>query len=238
MNELIDKLLPFERELFFSLNGSNSELLDNIVWTYTGVLTWVPMLIFILYILFRNQKLTEGLLVLGSIIFLVVLTDQFSSSLVKPLFKRYRPTHHPDFMEFVDIVKEYRGGQYGFMSGHATNGMGIAVLLSLHFRNRLVTIFMITWALLSSYARVYLGVHFISDIVAGLFFGALLGFLVYKIYLFCRAKVLKIPLSYKNESIYSKKDGNTLGIGIISYISLVLLFSTILNSIPHSIIIK
>ena len=238
MNELIDKLLPFERELFFTLNGSNSELLDNVVWTYTGVLTWLPMILFILYIAFRNQKLTEALLVVVSIVLLVVLTDQFSSSIVKPLFKRNRPTHHPDFMNFVDIVRGYRGGQYGFMSGHATNGMGLAVLLSLLFRNKLVTLFMLLWAILSSYARVYLGVHFISDIVAGLFFGALIGLLVYKVYKFCRVRFFKIAHNNINKSIYSVKDGNTLAVGIISYISLVLLLSTFLSSIPHSIIFK
>ena len=121
MNELIDKLLPYERTLFFDLNGSNSVFWDNAMWTYTGVLTWIPMVLFILYIAFKNQLLKEGLLVLGSIALVILLSDQLSSSFFKPVFHRYRPTHHPDFKDFVDIVKEYRGGQYGFISGHATN---------------------------------------------------------------------------------------------------------------------
>ncbi len=238
MNELIDKLLPYERTLFFDLNGSNSVFWDNAMWTYTGVLTWIPMVLFILYIAFKNQLLKEGLLVLGSIALVILLSDQLSSSFFKPVFHRYRPTHHPDFKDFVDIVKEYRGGQYGFISGHATNSFGLAVFFSRLFRNKLVTIFMILWATLNSYSRVYLGVHFISDIVGGLIFGSLIGLLVYEIYIWIRVRYYKVPPSEKRISIYSKKDGNILGIGIISYITIVLLSSSILNSISHSIIAK
>ena len=238
LNESIDKFLPLEKDLFFALNGSDSVILDNAIWTYTGVLTWVPMVLFILYILFKKQKLSEAFLVLGTIVLLVVLTDQLSSSFFKPLFKRFRPTHHPDYMNLVDVVKGYRGGRYGFISGHATNSFGIAVFLSLLFRNKLVTIFMLFWAILNSYARIYLGVHFISDIVVGIIFGSLTGLLVYEIYIYMRVKLFKIPKSDKRKSIYSKKDGKILGIGIISYITLVLLFSSILSTIPHSITLK
>lgn len=236
MNELINSFLPLERNLFLALNGSDSVILDNAMWTYTGVLTWMPMVLFILYIAFRNQKLVEALLVLGAIILLVVLTDQLSSSVFKPVFKRFRPTHHPDFMDLVHTVNGYRGGKYGFMSGHATNSFGLAVFLSMLFRNRFVTIFMLVWAILNSYARIYLGVHFISDIVVGLFFGSLIGFLVYEVYIYLRVKLFKTPTCEKRNSIYSKKDGDILGIGIVSYITLVLLFSPYLSSIPHSVI--
>lgn len=236
MNELIDKLLPYERNLFFTLNGSDSVLIDNAMWTYTGILTWLPMVVFIFYIAFRNQNIREILLVLGAIVLLVALSDQLSSSFFKPIFKRHRPTHHADFMNLVDIVRGYRGGQYGFISGHATNSFGIAVFFSLLFKNRFVTVFMIFWAALSSYSRIYLGVHFISDIVAGMFFGSLIGILVYRIYVWSRMRFLKIAPIEKGKSIYSKKEGNTLAIGMISYIILVILFSPFLSSISHTIL--
>lgn len=235
MNDLIDKLLPLERDLFFMLNGSDSVILDNAMWAYTGILTWVPMILFILYIVFRNQKLIEALLVLVSIIILVILTDQLSSSVFKPFFKRFRPTHHPDFSVLVDIVRGYRGGQYGFMSGHATNSFGLAVFLSLLFKNKFVTMFMVFWAVLNSYSRIYLGVHFISDIIVGAFFGSFIGLLVYEIYIRIRVKFLKISIIEKSKSIYSKRDGNILAIGMISYIALVLLLSPFLSAISHSI---
>lgn len=238
MNEFIDKLLPFERDIFFAVNGSESVLLDNAMWTYTGILTWVPMVVFILYIAFRNQMLKEGLLVLGALALVILLSDQLSSSFFKPIFKRYRPTHHPDYMHIVDIVRDYRGGQFGFISGHATNSFGLAVFFSLLFKNKFVTGFMIFWALLNSYSRIYLGVHFISDIVAGLFFGTLIGFLVYEIYIWVRVKFFKTPYNEKRKSIYLKKDGNTLAVGIISYIILIILLSPLLTTLSHSIIPK
>ena len=230
----IDKFLPLERELFFAVNGSESIYLDNAMWTYTSTLTWLPMVIFILYIAFRNQKLKEGLLVLGALVLLFVLTDQISSSFFKPLFKRFRPTHHPDFMNLVDVVRDYRGGKYGFISGHSTNSFGLAIFFSLLFKNKYVTAFMIFWAVLNSYTRVYLGVHFISDIIGGLILGTLIGFFVYEVYVWVSFKWFNDTGSKKRTSIYSQYDGNTLSVGIISYILFVFLTS-FLNTYFHNI---
>ncbi len=236
MNGLIDKLLPFERNLFLALNGSESIFWDNAMWTFTGIVTWVPMVLFILYIVFRNQLFKEALLVLVSIALAILLSDQLSSSFFKPLFHRYRPSHHPDYKDIVDLVKGFRGGQFGFISGHATNSFAVAVFLSLLFKNRFVTILMVFWALLNSYSRIYLGVHFISDIVGGLILGSLIGFLVYVVYAWSRTRLFKIPQVEKRKKIYSSKNGNTLAIGIISYIALIILLSPFLTSISHSII--
>ncbi len=233
MTELIDKLLPFERGLFLFLNGSDSSFLDNAMWTYTSMLTWLPMFAFILFITFKNQKLKEGLLVIVSVALVILLCDQISSALIKPAFKRFRPTHHPDYMNLVDIVRDYRGGLYGFISSHAANGFGIAIFFSLLFRNKFVTLFFIFWAALSSYSRIYLGVHFISDILGGLLLGSFIGLFVYQLYLWFRVWVFKIPIADMRKSIYSKRNGNILGVGIISYIVLVLLLSPFLTAISH-----
>jgi len=182
--------------------------------------------------------LKEGLLVILSLALVVLFADQLSSSFFKPFFKRFRPTHHPDYMYIVDIVKDFRGGQYGFISGHATNSFGLAVFFSLLFKNRFVTVFMIFWAVLNSYSRIYLGVHFISDIIAGLFFGLLIGLLVYEIYAWMRGRFFKIPRTEKRKSIYSRKDGNTLAIGIISYMAFIIILSPFLTSLSHSILPK
>lgn len=238
MNALIDKLLPYERDLFFAINGSESVFWDNAMWTYTGLLTWMPMLVFILYISFRSQMLKEGLLVLVALAVVILFADQLSSSVIKPFFKRFRPTHHPDFMLLVDTVKGYKGGQYGFISGHATNSFGLAVFFTLLFKNKYVTGFIIFWAILNSYSRIYLGVHFISDIIAGFFLGSLIGFLVYELYAYARVKLFKIPPRDKRKSIYSKREGNILGIAIITYMTLIILLSSVLTSVSHSIIPK
>ena len=236
MNELIDKLLPFENDLFFAINGSGSVFWDNAMWTYTGVMTWVPMIFIILYIAFKNQQLKEGLLVLGSIALVLLFSSLVSAILFKPTFQRYRPSHHPDYKDLVKILNDFRGGDYGFISGHATNSFGLAFFFSRLFRNRLVTISMMFWATLNSYSRIYLGVHFISDIVAGFFTGMIIGMLVYEIYKKIRIRYFNIPSSLKRESIYPKKQGNLLGAVIVSYIALIILLSPLLSSFSHSVI--
>jgi undecaprenyl-diphosphatase len=86
----------------------------------------------------------------------------------------------------------YTGGLYGFISSHASNSFGFAVFTSLVFRNRLFTFMIFLFALLNAYSRVYLGVHFISDVVAGALVGSLTGYLVYRLYQFSRYKYVQI----------------------------------------------
>ena len=236
MNELINKLLPYEKSLFLSLNESISTFWDDAMWTYTGIVTWIPMIIIILYIAFHNQQLKEGFLVLTSILLVLLLSSLVSGFFFKPFFQRYRPSHHPDYKDIVNIVNGFRGGDYGFISGHATNSFALAFFFSRLFRNRLLTISMILWATLNSYSRIYLGVHFLSDIVAGFIVGAIIGLLVYEIHIRLRVRYFQISLSEKRNSIYSQRLGNILGVVIISYIALVIIFSPFLTSFSHSII--
>ena len=233
MSESIDKLLPYEHNLFLTLNGSDSVFWDNAMWAFTGLITWLPMALVILYLLFKNQAFKEGLLVSASIILVFILASFASSFCFKPLFERYRPTHHPDYKDIVKIVNDFRGGSYGFISGHATNSFAIAFLFSFIFRNHLVTTSLILWATLNSYSRVYLGVHFISDIIAGFIVGFLIGYSVYILYRKTREKYFKTPYSKTNQSIYSPVQGNVIGIFVISYTALVILLSPLFSSLSY-----
>src|SRR5690606_13489471 len=144
---------------------------------------WIPLFVMILFLFFFRTPRKQALLITLFFVLLFVLSDQLSSGICKPFFERFRPTHHPDFRDLVDIVNGYRGGRYGFISGHATTCFGLALFLSLLFRHRGVTLAALSWALLNSYTRIYLGVHFISDIVAGMLAGSLLALLLYQLML-------------------------------------------------------
>ncbi|WP_294081517.1 phosphatase PAP2 family protein [Proteiniphilum sp. UBA5384] len=232
MKEFIEELLPTERDLFFALNGSESQFFDNVMWTISGRFIWIPVLLFILFIFFFRARRNEAILVTLFFILLFVVTDQVSSSFFKPFFERYRPTHHPDFKDLVDIVNGYRGGRYGFISGHATNSFGIAVFLSLVFRNGFVTLSTLLWAAINSYTRIYLGVHFISDILAGMIVGTLLAFIIYWIYVLVRNAVIHPPSS-KRLSAYGKKEGTLLSVFILIYLVIITVFSPYLATLPH-----
>jgi undecaprenyl-diphosphatase len=106
------------------------------------------------------------------------------------MFTRFRPTHHPEFMDKVQTVFDYRGGRVGFISGHAANAFGFATLTSLIFRYRFYSVALYLWATINSYSRIYLGVHFISDIIPGIVAGLLFGWIIYKLFVIARKKML------------------------------------------------
>ncbi|WP_337942272.1 phosphatase PAP2 family protein [Parabacteroides sp.] len=179
---MVEKILAYERDLFFMLNGSDSPFLDRFMWLFSGKAVWLPLAAFILIVLLYKKKWKESILILLGIVLVVTLCDQFASHVCKPIFTRFRPTHHPDFMDQVKTVFDYRGGRYGFISSHAANAFGFATYMSLLFRYRLFTWTIFLWAALTAYTRVYLGVHFISDIVPGAIAGVFFGWLVYWLY--------------------------------------------------------
>lgn len=232
MKEAIENLLPLERNLFFLLNGSDSQLFDDWMWTVSGRFVWIPLFLVILFLFFFQTPRKQALLVTLFFVLVFVLSDQLSSGICKPFFERFRPSHHPDFKELVDIVNGYRGGRYGFISGHATNSFGLAVFLSLLFRNRAVTLTTLSWAALNSYTRVYLGVHFVSDILAGMLAGTLLAFLLYRLMMLLMKRTTAIQPATA-VTLYSRSHGNWLALFILSYLFLLTLFSPLLSSLPH-----
>jgi undecaprenyl-diphosphatase len=109
----------------------------------------------------------------------ILLADNISSSLFKPLVERLRPTHDPSLMKLIHTVHGYTGGLYGFVSSHAANTFGAALFTSLLLRNRRLSFVFFAWAILTSYSRMYLGVHFPLDILGGMVVGLLSGAFCY-----------------------------------------------------------
>lgn len=187
---MLEKILVYERDAFLWLNGSHTDYWDNFMWLYSGKTVWLPLAVFILIVLLYKKNWRESLLLLLAIVLVITLCDQFASHVCKPLFTRFRPTHHPDFMEQVQTVFGYRGGNYGFISSHAANAFGFAVFMSLLFRNKLFTWTILLWATITAYSRIYLGVHFISDIVPGIVSGVFFGYISYLLYVKVRRILL------------------------------------------------
>ena len=227
MKEFVENLLPYERDLFFLLNGSDSVFLDNIMSTISGRWVWIPLYLFVVFLLFYKTPKKDALLTLIFFVLVFALCDQFSSGLVKPFFERLRPGHHPDFKDLVDIVNGHRGGGFSFISGHATNCFGFAVFLSLVFRNRWVTLVALVWATSISYSRIYLGMHFISDVAGGIIAGVLIAVAMYVALILLRKELFKLESSEKTR-IYSGQHDKLLWIGFASYLLAVILFSLFL----------
>ncbi|MDR1153270.1 MAG: phosphatase PAP2 family protein [Bacteroidales bacterium] len=224
MKEFVENMLPYERDWFFLLNGSNSVFLDQMMYTISGSKIWIPLYAFVLWMIFYKAPKKEALLVAAFFILTFTLCDQFSSGLVKPFFERLRPGHHPDFKDLVDIVNDHRGGGYSFISGHATNCFGFAVFLSFVFRNRRVTLVALAWAALISYSRIYLGMHFISDVAGGILAGTFIAVILYAALIPLRKKLFHTEGAQKTQ-IYPGKHGNLLALVFAGYFLAVILFS-------------
>ena len=222
---LVEKILPYERELFLWLNDHHTPYWDTFMWIYSGKIIWLPLAVAGLIVFIYRVKWKEALLILLCAALVGILCDYVSASVIKPFFERLRPTHHPDFASFVEIVRGHRGGRYGFISNHAANGFGIVVFTSLLFRYRYMTLTMVTWATLTAYSRIYLGVHFISDVIGGAVWGSLIGLFVYYIYLTSRRYILKVPKEELKIPVYSKDRAHVLMITIGLSIAFIAIYS-------------
>ncbi len=172
-------LQSLDQTLTLWLNGSHSLFADGIAWTATQTLTWVPVLLLLLYVIIRNNDLAGIAATVVAIGLCVLLADQVASTVFKPLVARYRPTNDPWIMYTVDVVHAYRGGRYGFFSSHAANTMAVATFLSLLVKQRQLTCWLVSWSLLNCWTRAYLGVHYVGDLLTGLVWGIAVGHIVY-----------------------------------------------------------
>lgn len=223
---MLERLLELDRTVFLFFNQPHSLYWDQVMWVYTGKIIWIPLVLVLGYVLFRkNWK--EGLLTLLAIVLVVVVCDQVASSVFKPLFERLRPTRDPDFSPYVTIVNGYRGGLYGFASSHASNAFGLAVFTALLFRNRFYTAVALLWALLMCYSRMYVGVHYPGDLLAGAAIGLLAALLVYRyIYLALYRLLYRKGLYDSPHPDYPKEKASRHVAGTICFIFVfILLFS-------------
>jgi undecaprenyl-diphosphatase len=222
---MLEQLLVWERDAFFFLNGSHSPFWDRFMWLYSGKIVWIPIVLFILWVILYKKNWRESLFILLMIALTITLCDQFASGICKPLFTRLRPTHHPDFMNEVKTVYGYRGGMYGFISSHAANAFGFATFLSLLFKYKPFTWTVFFWATLNAYTRIYLGVHFITDIIPGIISGIAFGFLVYYIYVSLHKKYNTYFTVTDTSVLYATKEKQYIIYGIVASILLIALLS-------------
>jgi undecaprenyl-diphosphatase len=177
-----------DQNLFLFLNSHNSPFWDQVMYSISGTVIWIPLYLAILISLGIKYK-RKLLIIILMIAIAVTLSDQGSVH-IKNGVQRLRPCHEPALEGLVHLVNGQCGGKYGFVSSHACNSFMVALFSLLLIRKRWFTCCIIPWALVVGYSRVYLGVHYPGDVICGSLLGAIIGWAVYELYKLIDRKLL------------------------------------------------
>jgi len=175
----MESLISLDQELLIFLNSLNSHVWDQIMILGTNKYTWTPLYLYFCYCIFKSFS-KQGILILVSIVLMILVTDQFTSSFMKPFFERLRPCHEPSIAAILHS-KVNCGGQFGFASSHSANSFAIAAFMVFLMRPRAGWWILFLWATIVAYSRVYLGVHYPGDVIVGGLIGVLFGWLFFRV---------------------------------------------------------
>ena len=178
----MEELISLDKELFLFLNGLGSESYDGFWKIITKQINWAPFILVVFYLIQRKIGWKNLGIVILFLAVLIAFTDQITN-LFKYSFERLRPCNDTDVNGIARIV--IHRDSFSFFSGHASNSMAtttfIFLLLRKHYK---FTFLLFLFPLIFAFSRIYLGLHFPSDILAGYLFGVTFGFGLYRLYVF------------------------------------------------------
>jgi undecaprenyl-diphosphatase len=171
---MLAALKSLDQTYFLLLNGLHSPFFDQVMCHGTDPATWLPLYLVVLWLAIRKFRWQTVWIVLFAAL-MIIISDQLAN-LVKELTCRPRPSHESG-LTGVHTVGGYVGGRWGFYSAHASSNLALAVFLIMVLGSpfRGFAVLMLAYAFFMSYTRIYLGVHYPGDILAGWIAGGLIG---------------------------------------------------------------
>jgi undecaprenyl-diphosphatase len=182
MTDAVHSIVSADQELFLWLNGLHTPWLDTVMYWITYKYTWIPLYILLIALTIRAEGWKKGGFIVIAVVLAVAVADKVTSGFMKPYFLRLRPCHDPSIQIVMHHVTDC-GGMYGFASSHASTSFALAVAwFSLLRRQVPQMVFLFLWAAVYAYSRVYVGVHYPLDILAGTLVGLLVGYSFVQLY--------------------------------------------------------
>jgi undecaprenyl-diphosphatase len=177
---MLEKIISLDKQLLVYLNNLGSETYDSLWLIITKQLYWSPLFLLIFYLLQKKIGWKKfGYYILFTAV-LILICDQ-TVNLFKHGFERLRPINDEEIKGLLRIVKTSKS--FSFFSGHATNSMASTVFAFMILRKYYKYSYLLfLFPLIFAYSRIYLGLHFPTDILTGYVFGATMGFVCYKLY--------------------------------------------------------
>jgi undecaprenyl-diphosphatase len=191
---MIDQLEKYDQQITIWINQMNAPWLTEVMWNISSLTPFLLLILAATFYAIRKIGFAQTGLMIVFLIVAIALADRISVEAFKNVVQRFRPSHNLDFGHLLNLYQHpngefYMGGKYGFISSHAANFGALVTFLILAFKPKKLFILILLFThLLIIYSRVYLGVHYLGDVVAGSLLGVVCGWVAYRLYFWMKSK--------------------------------------------------
>jgi undecaprenyl-diphosphatase len=187
---MFEKIISLDKQLLVFLNGLGSETFDPLWLILTKQINWIPFFLVLLYLVYKKLG-TQQTLVIVLFVAVLLTVNNTITELFKAYFQRLRPCNDPEIKNIIRNVKP--SNSFSFFSGHSSNTMAVFVFLYAIFKRHYKYFgWFVIWPLIFSYSRIYLGLHFPTDILCGYTCGIIMGLLTYKAFQLLQIRYFKV----------------------------------------------
>jgi len=176
---MLESLLEWDKELFVFLNNLGVERFDSFWIFITQIESWIPLFILFIILVFYYYRGKKGFFIFLSVVITLYITSTLTE-ITKDFVMRLRPNNEEGLSGLIRVLQDPTS--YSFFSGHASTSFAITtfVVLALRKFNKWIYLAYL-WPVLFVSSRIYVGVHYPGDIMAGVFVGCLMAILCYRL---------------------------------------------------------
>ena len=174
-------IVRLDQDITLAINGLHTKFTDVVWQTFSNMQVWIPLYVLVIALVIWKAGWKKGLIYVASMALCLLVCDQFAN-LIKHYVCRPRPCHDSYMLDNGLRLLEEAGGMFGFFSSHAANSFGFAVCssqavdASFKRKQKWFTWIIFIWAALVSVSRMFVGKHYLGDVLVGTLVGLVLGY--------------------------------------------------------------